>query len=97
MQQNKTTRAIFQLHFKHTTCDCFRKQSDMNVADTYELNLSSLQLDYNKKHKNDYISRNLNPIMDSHENNTRHGANLQIIGFNRTQSQKSFVHQSVKV
>ena len=88
VQQKKAIRAIFQLPFNQTTRDNFRKQSITKVEDIYKLNLSSILFDYNKKLRNDYISPKLNPIMDSHEHNTRHGAILQIIGFNRIQSQK---------
>ena len=97
VQQKKAIRAVFQLPFNHTTRDCFREHSIMKIDDIYKLNLSSILFDYNKKLKTDYISPKVNPIMESHDYNTRHGANLQIIRFNRTQSQNSFLYQSVKV
>ena len=81
MQQKKTIRAVFQLPFNRTSRDCFREQSIRKVKDIYKLSLSCHLFDYNKILKTDYISPKVNPIIDSHDHNTRHGTNLQIIRF----------------
>ena len=47
----------------------------MKVEDKYKLNVSSILFDYNKKLKADFISPNVNPKMESHDHNTKHGAN----------------------
>ena len=78
----------------HKTIDCSPDHSTIKTDEIHRLNLSSLLLYYNKRHKIYYISPKFNPILKLHNHITRYGNKLQV---RRFKSSKFKIYLCIKV